>query len=64
MKEKITGSRKNAQTLETLLKVCNYGTVYVKMMKIKHNLKQYLPPNFRVNCYNHIQRLLTDLEFP
>ena len=41
--------RKIALTLEILFKLRKHGTVYVKMMKIKHNLNQFLPPNFRVN---------------
>ena len=49
LKEKLKGSRQNAQTLEILFKVRKHGTVYVKKKKIKHNLNQYLPPNFRVN---------------
>ena len=53
LKEKIKGSRKNAQTLEILFKVRKHGTVYVKKKKkkIKHNLSQYLPSNFRVNYF-------------
>ena len=35
LKEKIKGSRKNAQTLEILFKVRKRGTVYVKKKKLK-----------------------------